>query len=222
MERLLRLQRLAAASIGGTAWLAVALQCYLNIDNGLQGNGAVLSNLANFFSFFTIETNIIVALVLTCSLRERAHPFFTNPSVKAALVVYIIIVGAVYSYLLSHLYTLQGWQVFTNALLHDVIPILYPLYWLLFMEKGFLQWRDPLRWLIFPLAFFIYSMVRGELFGVYPYPFIDVAMIGYVAVACNAAFLAAAFLALGIILTALDRALAGRRQPAVQPSWQNR
>lgn len=209
------LKQWSAAAIAVAAWFAVGTQLYFNVQGALSGNRDVLHSLANFFSFFTIETHIILALALTFTLARREHPIFTSPSVESALVVYIIVVGIVYSYLLSHLYDPRGLQLITNALLHDAIPIIYPIYWLIFSRKGSLRWVDPLRWLIFPCVFFVYSMLRGAAFGIYPYPFIDAAKLGYAAVCVNAVLLLAVFLGLGVVLTALDRTLAGndgRRQ----------
>lgn len=212
MRKPLHLNRFTAAGIAGGASAGVTIQFYFNIHDGLTGNGAVLSNLTNFISYFTIETNIALALVLAFSLARVEHPFVTSPSVRSALVVYIIVVGTVYAYLLSHLYRPQGLRFVANLMLHDAVPVLYPLYWLCFIEKGKLRWRDPLRWLIFPCAFFAYSMARGAAFGVYPYPFIDADRLGYVGVGRNALLLLVLFLGLGVALTGLDHFLAGKRQ----------
>jgi hypothetical protein len=215
------LKQMSAAGIACAAWFALTTQIYFNVMHALAENGAVILTLTNFFSYFTIETNLTIAVVLTFSLSRRSHPVLSSHSVRSALVVYIIIVGVVYSYMLSHLYRPEGWQYVANGLMHWAIPVLYPVYWLAFIEKGTLRWTDPLRWLIFPLAFFIYSMARGAAFGVYPYPFIDAARLGYAGVGFNALVLFFAFLGLGVFLTALDQALAQKRHPAAQPSLQN-
>jgi hypothetical protein len=49
--------------------------------------------------------------------------------------------------------------------------------------------------------------VRGAALGIYPYPFLDVAKLGYVPVFMNAAALLAVFFVLGTALTAIDQAL---------------
>ena len=57
-----------------------------------------------------------------------------------------------------------------DLVLHDAIPFLYPLYWLVFLPKGSLRWSEPAWWLVFPALYFLYSMLRGAAFGTYLYP----------------------------------------------------
>jgi hypothetical protein len=90
-----------------------------------------------FFSYFTVETNILVALALTIFLLQpQAERFLTGPSVTSALVVYVIVVGVVYERLLRHLWHPHGMRLFADMLLHDAVPFLYSLYWLLFQRQS--------------------------------------------------------------------------------------
>jgi hypothetical protein len=66
----------------------------------------------------------------------EASSFFLRPGVRTAAVVYIIMVGAVYAILLSNLYHWTGLMLVANRILHVALPILYPLYWLAFIETG--------------------------------------------------------------------------------------
>ncbi len=50
-------------------------------------------------------------------------------------------------------------------------------------------------------------MIRGVAFGIYPYPFINAAQLGFARVCVNATILLAVFYGLGIGLTAIDHAL---------------
>jgi hypothetical protein len=208
-------QRRCAAVIAGLGWFGLSVQLYFNIQDGLVKN-LVAGHLIDYFSFFTIETNLLVALVLTifCA-RPQGEQFLTRPSVKSALVVYIIIVGVVYAVLLRNLWHPHGVQFLADMVLHDAIPILYPFYWLAFLPKGSLRWSDPVWWLVFPVLYFLYSMLRGAAFGIYLYPFFDVAQHGFARVAMNGTGLLAGFFGLGVVLTAIDHALAsgesGRR-----------
>lgn len=208
--RVLYLKRISAAAIASLAWFALLVQVYFDISEALSNNDSVANGLIQYFSFFTIQTNMVIALLLTISFaRPHAEQFLTRPSVKSALANYIIIVGVVYALMLRHLWDPQGMQFVADRVLHDAIPFLYPLYWLVFLPKGTLRWMDPIRWLIYPVVYFVYSLLRGAFFGVYPYPFIDVARLGYSRVAVNAMVLLAAFFCLGVVFAAIDRALAG-------------
>jgi hypothetical protein len=209
-------QRGCAAVIAGLGWFGLGVQLYFNIQDALVKDLSIPANLINYTSFFTIETNLLVAIVLTifCA-RPQAEQFLTRPSLTSALVDYVIIVGVVYALLLRNLWHPHGLRLLADIALHDAIPILYPFYWLVFMPRGGLRWSDPAWWLVFPVLYFLYSMLRGAAFGIYLYPFFDVAQLGFARVSMNGIGLLAGFFGLGVVLTALDHALAsgesGRR-----------
>ncbi len=202
-------QRRCAAVIAGLGWFGLSVQLYFNIHDALIKDLSIPAHLINYFSYFTIETNLLVALALTifCA-RPQAEQFLTRPSFKSALVVYIIIVGVVYAVLLRNLWHPHGLQLLADVVLHDAIPFLYPLYWLAFLPKGSLRWTDPVMWLIYPVLYFLYSMLRGAALGTYLYPFFDVAQLGFARVSMNGIVLLAVFFGLGVVLTAIDHALA--------------
>jgi hypothetical protein len=202
-------QRRCAAVIAGLGWFGLSVQLCFNIQDALVKNLPVAGHLIDYFSFFTIETNLLVALALTifCA-RPQAEQFFTRPSVTSALVVYIIVVGVVYAVLLRNLWHPHGLQLLADMVLHDAIPFLYPIYWLAFLPKGSLRWSDPAWWLVYPVLYFLYSMLRGAAYGIYLYPFFDAAQLGFARVSMNAFALLAFFFGLGVILTAIDHALA--------------
>jgi hypothetical protein len=54
-------------------------------------------------------------------------------------------------------------QLFADLGLHDAIPFLFPLYWLVFLPKGSLRWIDPTWWLVYPVLYFLYSMCEVPL-----------------------------------------------------------
>ena len=209
-------QRRCAAVIAGLGWFGLSVQLYFNIDDALVENLPVAGHIIDYFSYFTIETNLLVALGLTifCA-RPQAEQFLTRPSVNSAFVVYIIVVGIVYAVLLRNLWHPQGLRLLADIVLHDVIPVLYPLYWLVFLPKGGLRWSNPAWWLIYPVLYFLYSMLRGAAFGIYLYPFFDATQLGVARAWVNGIGFLAVFFWLGVALTALDRALAsgesGRR-----------
>jgi hypothetical protein len=201
-------QRRCAAVIAGLGWFGLSVQLYFNIHWALVKDLSIPAHLINYFSYFTVEANLLVALMLTITcVRPQAEQFLTTPSVRSALVVYMIIVGVVYAVLLRNLWHPQGLQLLADRVLHDAIPFLYPLYWLAYLPKGSLRWSDPAWWLVFPVVYFLYSMLRGAAFGTYLYPFFDVAQLGFARVTMNGIGLLAGFFGLGVILTAVDRAL---------------
>ncbi len=140
----LSLQRSSAAVIASMAWFALGVQLYFDIQEALIKNHSIAVRIIEFLSYFTIETNTVIAFVLTVFCNQpQAERFLTGTTVKSALVVYVIVVGAVYELLLRHLWHPQGMQLLADALLHDAIPLLYSLYWLVFLPKVACAGRFP-------------------------------------------------------------------------------
>jgi hypothetical protein len=205
-------ERLCAGALACVGWTAVSIEVALTIDRAVSDKTSIAAAVIRCFSYFTIETNMLLAVILTViALRPQAESFFLQPGVKLAAIVYIIIVGVVYATLLRHLWNPQGVRLFADRLLHIAMPIFYPLYWLAFAPKGETSRVDPFRWLIYPVVYFVYILARGAVFGIYPYPFLNVAKLGYLQVFLNSLGLLAAFLGLGFCLAGLDRALGARK-----------
>ena len=189
-----------------TAWGAVIFQAYLN-----------KGTIGNLFSYFTILTNLLVAISVTFILvlpHTAIGAFFKKPTVLSAIALYIFIVALVYNTVLRGIVTLNGWDFFVDTLLHVVVPILFITYWFLCVAKGKLQFKQGLSWLVFPFAYLIYSLLRGAVYGWYPYPFLNVLKFGYPKVLLNAVVLIVVFLLSSLALIALDKKL-GKKTVAV-------
>ncbi|MCV2224195.1 Pr6Pr family membrane protein [Pseudomonas mercuritolerans] len=194
-------------------WAGLAIQLYLILFARLSIGASLLGGLVSFFSYFTILTNTLVATVLTCAATERASAarrWFLQPWVSSGIAVSIAVVALAYSILLRHLWHPEGWQFVADELLHDVMPLLFLGYWWRCVPKGTLRlWHLPL-WLIYPLVYFIYALLRGHLLGAYAYPFIDVAVLGYPQVLANAGGILVGFVLVGLLIIGLDRRLSAR------------
>lgn len=205
----------AAACIG---WIALALQLWIMIYTAPSAAAAGLAVVA-YFSFFTILTNFLVALICTfAAVRANPSGFLANGKVQAAALVYILIVGATYSLLLRHLWEPRGAWKLADSLLHDVTPIVYLIYWILFAPKATLRFKDSITWLAPPFAYLGYILLRGALFGVYPYPFLDVSVLGYGRMLANVVVFVFVFAGLGLAVVGIARSLALRGRKAVGSS----
>jgi hypothetical protein len=102
----------------------------------------------------------------------------------------------------------QGWELFTSLIEHCVTPILYFVDWLLFVPRGNLLARLIPWWLIFPLAYGGYALLRGVVTGDYLYPFLDLSRRGFENVLLKMAGLTLAFSMLALLLVGIDRRLA--------------
>lgn len=203
--------RLLAAGIG---WFALALQYWLAMT-GDAGPGPLQRSI-NFFSYFTILTNLLAALAMTMPTLTPASAlgrFLSRPGVRGAITAWIIVVAAVYALVLQSLWSPQGLALVADMLLHYVVPILFVLDWLMFVPRRELRPGHALAWLAWPAAYAGWSLLRGAISGFYPYPFLEVPRLGYGAVGLNMAAVLAAFAAVGALLVMADRLLP--RKPAV-------
>jgi hypothetical protein len=196
--------RLAAAAIALIAWAGLGIQ----LQASTELMGSVPAALWAMLRFFTVLANLLVALAFTGIAfgRERAAAPFLLGGVTLA----ILLVGIVYGLLLNGLLELSGGALLADALLHKVTPVLVPCWWLAFAPKGGLRPRDPLLWALLPLAYFGYALARGAADGRYPYPFMNVAQLGWGQTLVNALLMAAGFLLAGVLLLLIDRKLAGK------------
>lgn len=186
-----------AITLAVLTWASIAIQFYL-------GTGSAI----NFFSFFTIQCNLLIAISLTiatASPDSRPGRFFSSLSVQSAIALYIFIVGLVYNLVLRGMFDLTGWHWIVDNMLHVVIPVLYIFYWLYFRSAGTLHWRDSLYWIVFPFLYLAYSLYRGSIVQWYPYPFLHAANLGYPTVLTNIGMIIVVFLVAGAGLIYITR-----------------
>ena len=193
-------------------WLALLAQFYINVS--LKQN-PLAEIIIRYFSYFTILTNLMVATCYTALLLAPSSAtarFFSRQQTLAAITVYILIVGLIYNTILRFLWSPKGLQAVVDELLHAVIPALALILWLLYAGKNKLQWKDTLPWLIYPLAYIIYILLRGSISGFYPYPFIDKTVLGMNTVLVNAAWITLLFIIISLVFVALGKAISKRQR----------
>ncbi|WP_246496441.1 Pr6Pr family membrane protein [Chitinophaga varians] len=196
--------RLYPAILSLLGWFALTAQYYLMIQNGTLPTGELT---IRFFSYFTILTNLLVALCNTVLWLNPGSRFFSRAGIQTALTVYILVVGIIYNAVLRWLWQPQGLQWLVDELLHSVIPVLSLLYWGLYTARRRLEWKQCWPWLLYPLFYFAYILVRGTFSGFYPYPFVEVDRIGITQALINALGIAAIFLLLSLLFISISRYL---------------
>jgi hypothetical protein len=177
-------------------------------------NGLASFSPGNFFSFFTIQSNILAAtlLILTALIRrnERSRPF---DAVRGAATFCITITFVVFALLLSGLQEdLDTHIAFTNFVVHYLIPVVLLGDWFIDPPRHRLGLKIGVAWLAYPLAWFAYTLVRGSATDWYPYPFVDVTEHGYGGVLARAVIFILAF-AIGAVGFAM---LSDRRSSSVR------
>ncbi|WP_198673848.1 Pr6Pr family membrane protein [Chitinophaga alhagiae] len=199
-------KRYTLALLALLGWFAVIAQfCLMMVNSQLPAGETII----RFFSFFTVQSNILTAAGCTALLLKPGG-FFSRASVQAALLLYILIVALVYNVILRFLWAPQGMQWLVDELLHAAVPLLYLAYWLIFAPKRELAWKQAPSWLLYPLAYMVFVIIRGAFSGFYPYPFIDVVQLDYPKALQNAALILVLFLFTGALIMAVGKALGKR------------
>ncbi len=166
----------------------------------------------NFFSFFTVQSNLIgIVVLLGSALRgwSRAGPSRTWDLIRGAAVLYLTITLIVFALLLS------GADVgiplpWVDLVLHKIFPIVLILDWLIDPPQR-LYLREALRWLVYPVIWTAYSLARGAGTGWYPYPFLDPANGGYETVAAYVGGIIVGGIVLIVILVGVGNLLRDRK-----------
>jgi hypothetical protein len=155
----------------------------------------------NFFSFFTIQSNILAAATLVLSaLVRRAERSRTFDALRGAATFYIGITGVVFAVFLSGLQEqLDTHNAFVNFVVHYLIPAVLVVDWAIDPPRHRLGLGVAVAWLAYPLAWFVYTLVRGSAVDWYPYPFVDVSEHGYGGVAWRGVLFLLAFAAAGVV-----------------------
>lgn len=188
-------------------WAGLILQYYVAIESGPLNNLSFIASTTRFFGYFTVLTNLLVAIWLTVILFLRGswHHFFSRFSTQTAITVYILVVGLGYNILLRHLYVFKGLHAITTEIQHVAVPVLATVYWFIYVPKHPLPWSALLPWLIYPFLFLVMALLRGSADGFYPYPFLNADELGLVRVLKNAAGLLLVFVVVSLVFIAVAR-----------------
>lgn len=198
----LNVVRLAFAA---AAIVAMTYQFAATAESGFQK--------ANFFSFFTIQANLLaVATLCLLVIVRRAERTVLFDAMRSGVVLYMAITGIVFALLLSGLQEeLQTTIPWVDFVVHKLMPVVLVVDWLLDRPRHRLPLWCAAAWLSFPLVWFVYTLVRGASVDWYPYPFVDVGELGYGGVLLRSVFLLVGFALAALVLLAIGNRLAARR-----------
>jgi hypothetical protein len=163
--------------------------------------------IVRLFSYFTIESNLLiggVSLALAMDPR-RDGPVFRVLRLDALLC--IAVTGVVYNTVLRGVVELTGAGLVSNTMLHVLAPVFAVVIWLWAGPRPRVTVRTVWWSIVYPIAWLVYTFVRGAATGWYPYPFLDVNVLGYPGALTNAALVAVVFLTLAWGALWVDRRL---------------
>lgn len=204
------------------ASVALVLQLALIIsgENVLAGVGQPVPDVERvrrFFSYFTIQSNFLVAASTYLIVRRRADSRAFRV-IRLSSLVGITVTGIVAAVALPPSPLYSTLNLLCDRLLHIVVPVLAFVGWLAFGPRGKVLRQDLLPSLIWPIAWLATTLALGPIVNWYPYPFINVAEIGYGRTLLNCAVIAVLFLALAALAGWVDRRLTRAPRMAGSPS----
>ncbi|GAA1998273.1 Pr6Pr family membrane protein [Microbacterium ulmi] len=210
-------------AMAGAAGAAVVAQAAETIGGAAARGRDAATVAANFVSFFTIESNILMALVLVWAavwFWTRGRGSASEPRLLAFALVcvttYMLVTGVVYNALLRGIPLEPGATVpWSNEVLHVVGPAFMLADLLLGPKRRALPWAALWGVLVFPVAWVVYTLARapritnpvtGEAWW-YPYPFLDPHrfVLDYLGVAAYVVGIALAIAAIAAIVVWVGR-----------------
>jgi hypothetical protein len=192
--------------------LAVAYQAILILNSGLFRP-------LRFFAFFTILSNIFGAVLwLWLAVRWRQPRTRNDDLLRGAATLYLVVTFIVVVVLLQGAELSLSNQV-VDFVVHKLFPVLAVIDWIVDPAETDLRMTDIALWLIAPLVWVAFTLIRGALDNWYPYPFLDPDPAGYRSVAYHVIVIFAGFLVIAGVIVALgdfgrDRRLRRERTAA--------
>ena len=202
----------AVAAFAVILQLVLVIQGHQHLGESLPeteaaGQPDLGTRLVRFCSYLTIWFNVMVAG--TCAVLA-VNPL-RDGRVWRALRLDAVVIGVgggiVHWFLLRPLLDLRGADYLADKLLHVAVPLLSLVGWLIFGPRDRVDRTDVFAFLVVPVAWLAYTLIRGAIIGWYPYPFIDVGLRGYAAVSATSLVIAVFLFGLAAGGMALDRRL---------------
>ena len=151
-----------------------------------------------FFAFYTNLSNLLLA-VYQLTLGVSGHDpqcgvfrWLSSAGVALSMTLCIFVTHLIYQWVLvpsakkgGKALSDIGFSSFGNLCVHYAVPWLTVVQWLLWQDKSGLAIGHAVWWLVLPLAYFAFAMLRartgvpiGHSDKLYPYPFLDYPRLG--------------------------------------------
>ncbi|MEV6892808.1 Pr6Pr family membrane protein [Kribbella sp. NPDC051137] len=188
-----RLSRWVQAGIAAVILVSLVIQLVLILTGGEDANSGdsgtavgLGTRLWRLFSFFTIQSNLIVLAAAVALVLRPLRDGALWPVVRLDSLLGIVITGLVFAIVLAPQVHLTGWALAATIGFHYISP-----------------WTTLAAWLV-------YIFTQGAFTHWYPYQFLDVNDVGLATALRNAAFVLVLGLLLAAGLKALDTKLPAR------------
>jgi len=209
--------RLVHGLVAAVVLFSLVLQLVLLFTGGTDANsgesGTAIplgTRLFRFFSFFTVQSNIIVGVV---AVLLAVNPLRTGrvwQVVRLDSLLGIVITGLVYAIVLAPMVQLTGWAQVANIGLHYVSPWASLAAWLVFGPRPGFRVSTAVWAFLWPVLWLIYTFAHGAISHWYPYPFLNADALGLGQAVVNSLLVVLVAAVLAAVLLVIDR-----RVPAV-------
>ncbi|HXH79585.1 Pr6Pr family membrane protein [Nocardioides sp.] len=215
----------AYAINAGVAWTGVVLTVLFSalgwyadapVEPGLYGDtpdgaAGALARVADTLSYFTIWSNIAVAVAVTLLALDPLRDTVARRVLRLSSLLMITVTAIVYQVVLAPGIDVEGWSLLTDPILHAVTPLVTVVVWAVWGPRGWITARLLPGALAVPLLWIVWMLARGAVLDDYPYGFANVVELGYATVARNLFFVLLFALALAAIFWRVDIVLRKRR-----------
>ncbi|MFF0266747.1 Pr6Pr family membrane protein [Kribbella sp. NPDC004536] len=212
-----KVSRWVHAVIAAVILVSLVIQLVLLFTGGADANSGdsgtavgLGTRLWRLFSFFTIQSNLIVlGVAMALVLRPARDGAFWRVCRLDSLLG-IVITGLVFAIVLAPQVHLTGAALAATIGFHYISPWTTLAAWLFLGPRPRLTWRAVAFAFIWPVAWLIYIFTQGAFSHWYPYPFLNVTTIGLATALRNATFVLIFGLLLAAGLKTLDTKLPAR------------
>jgi hypothetical protein len=201
--------------ITGTTSSLLGLYKYPQTDPNVFGfNNGPIGRLVDTYSYFTIWSVAVVAIVMTVlAIAPNRGRIFKVLHLDALMM--ITVTGILYWMLLSAGSQSQGIDRIGNLFDHTLTPIVTVVVWLIVGPRNWIKWWMVFAALILPIVWAAYTIVRGTVLSSWPYPFLNANKYGLSAVLTTIVEIAIFGMLIGFIYFGIDRLL-GRKARSSQ------
>ncbi|MGO1543498.1 MAG: Pr6Pr family membrane protein [Gulosibacter sp.] len=182
----------------GAITVVAVIRNFYRSANGLTDNTLVQS-----LSQFTNQACLVFGLCLVIGAvisRDRLPGWWDH--LRGGLAFYMVMTGLIYALLVAEPGEMARWDLeWTNLALHRLAPVAGLIEWMLVTMTTRGSWGRPLAWLIYPVAYLVYTWIRGAIVQWYPYGFLDPTQDGgWGEVLQTTGMVLAAFLAISLLV----------------------
>lgn len=169
--------------------------------------------------YFTVLSNILCAVYFTGDLiflirnfRDEEHTTW-NHTFKGITTMNITVTLLVAHFILGMGFSMGSSMGVSLLIVHYIVPIMTIFDWLLFNDKGHIRVFSPFLWTLAPLGYFVFIVTAAQFNDgsgkmiKYPYPFMDIDVLGLQSVLLNVMLLLIFFIALGFLSFAVEKFL---------------